>query len=366
LAERHGKSADAKNAKGTISVRAFEETGDGAVPQVTVVMAVYNAAAFLQEAVASILSQTYHDFELIAVDDSSSDISLSILEGFEDPRIRIIRHQTNMGAAIARNDALAVAQGEFIAIMDADDICVPTRLERQVAFLEANPQLGIVGCGVYDNINDQGESLHTSHLPRQNEAIQQAILEQWCFLHSSLMFRTALYETIGGYRKEFEPAEDHDFVLRLLEHTEAQNLEEPLVSYRFNVNGLSVLGHEYAKELRKVAIRLARKRRTGQAENLSSEMQPLVAMKQKRNASRRLSGLARRWADSWYVANRFYEFACSGLPTDRPDRVRRCFRHSLRANVFFVKSWRKVAFSSVSFWQDPQSKAADSWLDQLE
>ena len=178
------------------------------MPQVSVIMAVYNAAPFLREAVASILTQTYNDFELIAVDDSSSDASLSILEGFDEPRIRVIRHQTNTGAALSRNDALAVARGELIAIMDADDVCVSTRLERQVAFLDANPHVGLVGCGVYDNISARGELLHTSYLPEHNEAIQRAILEQWCFLHSSLMFRTGLYRAVGGYRKEFERVED--------------------------------------------------------------------------------------------------------------------------------------------------------------
>src|ERR1700755_3473362 len=101
--------------------------GTAATPRVTVVMAVYNAAQFLREAVASVLDQTYCDFELIVVDDSSSDDSLSILETFEDPRMRIIRHQTNIGAALSRNDALVAARGEFVAIMDADDVCARTR-----------------------------------------------------------------------------------------------------------------------------------------------------------------------------------------------------------------------------------------------
>ena len=319
------------------------------MPQVSVIMAVYNAAPFLREAVASILTQTYNDFELIAVDDSSSDASLSILEGFDEPRIRVIRHQTNTGAALSRNDALAVARGELIAIMDADDVCVSTRLERQVAFLDANPHVGLVGCGVYDNISARGELLHTSYLPEHNEAIQRAILEQWCFLHSSLMFRTGLYRAVGGYRKEFEPAEDHDFVLRMLERCQAYNLGEPLVSYRFNINGLSVIGHQYAGEMGKAAIRLARRRRDRQSENLSSEMLQFEEMKQRRKASRGLSGLAQRWTDSWYVANRYYRFACSERDADHLDRARRCFKHSLRANVLFVKSWRGVTFSSVPF-----------------
>ena len=102
------------------------------MPRVTVVMAVYNAAQFLREAIASVLSQTYTDFELIVVDDASTDDSSAILRSYNDPRIRIIRHQTNLGASLSRNDALAAARGELIAIMDADDVCAPTRIERHV------------------------------------------------------------------------------------------------------------------------------------------------------------------------------------------------------------------------------------------
>ncbi len=110
------------------------------MPRVTVVMAVYNAAQFLREAVASVLAQTYSDLELIAVDDSSSRESLSILQSFCDPGLRIIRHGTNLGAALSRNDALAAAPGELVAIMDADDVSAPLRLQRQVAFLGRIPQ----------------------------------------------------------------------------------------------------------------------------------------------------------------------------------------------------------------------------------
>ena len=92
------------------------------MPRVSVIMAVYNASRFLREAVGSILCQTFRDFELIAVDDASSDSSLDILQGFADERIRIIRHDRNHGAAISRNDALRAACGEYVAIMDADDV----------------------------------------------------------------------------------------------------------------------------------------------------------------------------------------------------------------------------------------------------
>jgi glycosyltransferase involved in cell wall biosynthesis len=309
------------------------------MPPVTVVMAVYNAAPFLREAVASVLSQTYRDFELIAVDDSSTDESLAVLQSFDDPRIRIIRHATNMGASVSRNDAIAAARGEMIAIMDGDDVCVPARLERQVAFLDAHPSVGLVGCGIYDNINASGAVLYTSLLPEDNESIQRVLMDKWCFLHSSILFRRVLHQSVGGYRAAFEPVEDHDFALRMVEHSQAHNLCERLVTYRLNPNGLTVIGHQYVDELRAIAIRLARQRRSGQPEDFDSEMPRVLALKQRRKAPRGFAGVVQRWRDSFYAANRYYGFGCRELCAGQLERARRCYVQSLRTNRMFVKSW---------------------------
>jgi glycosyltransferase involved in cell wall biosynthesis len=319
------------------------------MPRVTVVMAVYNAAQFLREAVASVLAQTYRDFELIVVDDSSQDGSLSILQSFGDPRMRIIRHHTNTGAALSRNDALAAARGELVAIMDADDVCAPNRLERQVAFLDANPLVGLVGCGVFDNIDASGAVLYTSYLPEDNETIQRTLVERWCFLHPSIMFRRAHYESVGGYRKEFEPAEDHDFILRILEHCQTHNLYERLVSYRLNPKGLSVIGHQYINELGEVAMRLAQRRRSGQPEDLDSETAWLLELKRRRKAPRGLAGVVQTWRDSLYAADRYYGFGCREICAGRLESARRCFVRSLRTNGLFVKSWIGVALSLLPF-----------------
>jgi len=319
------------------------------VPRVTVVMAVYNAAQFVREAVASVLAQTFRDFELIIVDDSSFDDSLSIVESFDDTRIRIIRHQSNVGAASSRNDALAAARGDLVAIMDADEVCAPTRLERQVVFLDANPQVGLVGCAVYDNIDASGAVLGTSFLPTDNETIQQSLTEKWCFLHSSITFRRALQKSIGGYRTEFEPAEDHDFVLRVLEHSEGHNLHERLVSYRLNPESLSVVGHQYIDELRAMAIRLARRRRSGQSEDLGVELQRLSELEKRPKASRGQSTVVQRWRNSFYVADRYYGFGYRGLCAGDLEIARRGFVESLRVNAMFAKSWIGFAISFMLF-----------------
>jgi glycosyltransferase involved in cell wall biosynthesis len=319
------------------------------MPRVSVVMAVYNAADYLGEAIASVLSQTWRDFELIVVDDASTDSSSAILDRVADPRLRVLRHVSNLGASLSRNDAIAAARGEYIAIMDADDICAPDRLARQVEYLDAHPAAGLVGCAVYDNIDARGAVLYTSLLPADNETIQNALMERWCFLHSSILFRKSLVASTGGYRTAFEPAEDHDFVLRVAEKAELANLSEPLVTYRLNHNGLTVVGHQYVDELRSILIELARRRRAGVPEDLDAEMPRVLALKQKRRSARGMAGLFQKLRDSLYAANRYYGFGCRELCAGRMERARRCYLQSLRTNALFVKTWIGLALSLLPF-----------------
>lgn len=312
-------------------------------------MAVYNAGQFLREAISSVLMQTYRDFELIVVDDASSDDSLSVLQSIGDERMRVIKHQENVGAALSRNNALVAARGEMIAIMDADDVCVATRLERQVSFLDEHPQVGLVGCGVYDMVDASGAAICTSYLPEDNESIQLTLMKRWCFLHSSIMFRRALYETIGGYRKAFEPAEDHDFVLRIVEHTQARNMHERLVSYRLSQQGLSVFGHQYLNELSAIAVLLAQRRRCGQTENLDAELSHVFELKQRRKPPGGFGGVLQTYRDSLYSANRYYRFGYQELCAGHSGRARRCFIQSIRANYLFAKSWFAFALSLMPF-----------------
>lgn len=313
------------------------------MPRVSVVMAVHNAERFLRTAVESVLGQTYAHFELIAVDDASTDHSLAILRSIDDPRLRILQHASNLGAAQARNTAIAAARGEYIAIMDADDVCRPDRLAAQVAFLDANEAVGLVGCATYDNIDVDGTFLYTSHLPEDNESIQATMLRQWCFLHPSIMFRRDLVARAGMYRPEFEVAEDHDFILRLLEYCEARNLDVPLVDYRINPTGLSVSGQRYINDLGGLAMQFARDRRSGRPEDL----QQALRLREARASSDLAPAAWRRWKDSFYAANRYYGFGCKALCLGDPAQARLCFKRSIRTNGLFPKSWICLALCLV-------------------
>jgi glycosyltransferase involved in cell wall biosynthesis len=310
-------------------------------------MAVHNAEPYLREAVNSVLGQTFQSFELIAVDDCSSDNSVRILESFDDSRISVIRNDSTRGASATRNIALDRARGEFVAILDADDVALPERLERQVEYLDSHPSVGLVGCAVYDNIDSGGNVLYRSCLPEDNETIQRTILRSWCFLHSSIMFRRVLQKQAGGYRREFEAAEDHDFILRLLDICEVTNIPEPLVRYRVNPKGLSVLTHRYINELGDAAIRLALRRRSGQCEDVAVEIAIALRYKPGAQDSGRLASLVSLARNSFYAANRYYGFGCRALCAGNIESARICFKRSLRTNALFLKAW--IGFGLVLF-----------------
>lgn len=312
-------------------------------PRVSVVMAVHNAAGFLREAIESVLAQTYTDFELVIVDDCSSDTSVEIVKSFADARIRLLEHSLNQGAATSRNHAIADSRGGFIAVMDADDLCAPQRLARQMECFDRDPRLGVVGCGVFDNIDDRGHVLYRSTLPQSNGELQRTIVRRWCFLHPSLMFQKRLLAQTGGaYRPAFAVAEDHDLILRLMEHAEAYNIPEPLMRYRINPKGLSVQGHRYINASGEVAIQLAKRRRSGMPEDFAAATRVLQELKVTKYAS---PAQVSEWLNSLYAANRYYGFGCREFCDGRLANARRCYRRAIATNPLFLRSWIGIAFS---------------------
>ena len=146
------------------------------MPQISVIMPVYNGERFLSEAVESILKQTYQDFEFIIVDDGSTDRSLEIIQYYQalDERIILIENGKNIGVASSLNKGISAAKGEFIARMDADDISLPERLEQQRAFMFTRPDLGVLGCNYY-RIHADGELMDLCVLPESHDQLQKRI-----------------------------------------------------------------------------------------------------------------------------------------------------------------------------------------------
>jgi glycosyltransferase involved in cell wall biosynthesis len=203
-------------------------------PSISVLLPVHNAGRFLRAAVASILAQTHRDFELIAVDDGSTDASGRILDAFAatDSRVRLIS-RPNTGIVGALNDGLAVARGEFIARMDADDIAEPGRLEQQLAHLLIHPE--IIALGTFARVIDPaGHVVGLHEPPCGHDAILARLLDAdgGALLHPSLVFRRSALEVAGAYDPAFCRAEDLDFYFRLSLHGGLANLPEPLLRYR--------------------------------------------------------------------------------------------------------------------------------------
>jgi glycosyltransferase involved in cell wall biosynthesis len=224
-------------------------------PLISVLLPVYNAARYVDRAVQSILYQTERDFELIVVDDGSTDSSLDILKrhAARDPRVRLLS-RANRGLVATLNEMLALARGGYVARMDADDIALPQRFARERAALDADPSLVAVGCSVYF-IDPSDRRLMKCELPADHQGIVDwvmAIERGNGMSHPAMMMRADAVARIGGYREAFFPAEDADLVLRLAEIGHVANLAEPLLSYRLHPQSI---GHLHAKRQRDAHFR---------------------------------------------------------------------------------------------------------------
>lgn len=201
---------------------------------ISVVMPVYNSAAYLAEAVESILAQTFRDFEFIIVNDGSTDRSGKMLEQFaaRDARIKLIS-RPNTGIVGALNDGLAQATGAFVARMDGDDVALPERLQKQIDYLRANPDCIAVGSRVI-GIDPYGCELFQSEHKLHHDAIDAELLNGvgWAIVHPAAMMRRDAIEAVGGYRKQFQWVEDLDLFLRLAERGRVANLPDFLLRYR--------------------------------------------------------------------------------------------------------------------------------------
>lgn len=209
-------------------------------PVISVLMPVYNGSRYLTEAVESILTQSFRDFEFVIVDDGSTDDSLTILESYaaKDDRIRLIS-RPNTGIVGALNDGLAAARGEFVARMDADDIAMPERFSRQVDFLRANLDVVCVGCGALQ-IDSRGNHLIPWTLPLDDETIQSQHLKgSTSLVHPGVMFRREAVAAINGYNSAIPVAQDLDLWLRLGEKGRLANLPNLLLKYRVHDNTIS-------------------------------------------------------------------------------------------------------------------------------
>lgn len=212
------------------------------IPKLTVLMPMFNSEMYLQDVMASILSQTFTDFEFLIIDDGSNDSSVEIVNRFNDSRIHLHR-RNHFGFGAQLNYGLDCALAPIIARMDADDIAYPTRFEKQYQFLVDQPDVGIVGTW-YERIDENNNILGINKLPCTSKGLK-ALQPIFCpFLHPSVMFRKNIVINAGGYNAELVPAEDFELWLRLSELTEFATIPTILMQKRNHANNVSFISSQ--------------------------------------------------------------------------------------------------------------------------
>lgn len=217
-------------------------------------MPVYNGEKFLKDAILSILNQTYRNFELIIINDASTDSTMDVINSFHDKRIKLLINSSNLGVAKSLNKGLKKAKGEYIARCDADDINLEKRFEIQVRFLEHNKDYVLVGSN-FEFINSSGKIIKDwdkkinsifpvqKNLPLSDRDIRRKMLFRNQILHPSTMFRRKAVLKAGCYKEIFNGAEDYELWFRMLKIGKFQNLADCLVQRRWHQNAIATKNH---------------------------------------------------------------------------------------------------------------------------
>ncbi len=249
------------------------------VPSLSVAMSVYNGASHLALAIESILTQTFIDFEFLILNDGSSDASAGIIDSYaaRDNRIRAI-HRENRGLIASLNQLMQESKAPLIARMDADDICLPERFAKQMAFMAANPDYGVVGTWTSD-IDEFGAPFAVSGAdhPTDHDAFLASIGHISMLCHPSVMMRRDLVRAVGGYHNAFKHCEDYDLWLRLASETKLCSLPERLVLYRHWSNQVSNR-FAYTQQIGAAVAYLAYKERVAGRDDPTASLDELPAV----------------------------------------------------------------------------------------
>lgn len=206
-------------------------------PLISVIMAVHNGKDCIKNAIDSILNQSFSNFELLIIDDGSIDATPQILVAYEqkDPRIRIIS-QKNTGLTIALNNGIKQACGKYIARQDVDDVSLLSRFEKQVALMEKNPSLVLIGGNSIDIYPDGTEMEWGWHPPKE---LQKTVFYKTPFSHSTAMFRKDVYEKLGGYDESFKTSQDMEFWMRFAKIGRIAMIKEPVIRRHIHSSSIS-------------------------------------------------------------------------------------------------------------------------------
>lgn len=200
-----------------------------AQPLVSVLLPVYNAQLFLAKAIESVLAQTYTHFELLIINDGSTDDSERIILSYADPRIRYIKNEHNLQLIATLNKGIALALGEYIARMDADDVCMPTRLQHQVHYMQANPNVGALGTYA-KRIDVRRNTITNWEYPTTHNAMKCRLFWGSTIIHPTAMLRNSVVQHIK-FNANYPHAEDYKLWKDIAQHYELANIPEYLLNY---------------------------------------------------------------------------------------------------------------------------------------
>jgi glycosyltransferase involved in cell wall biosynthesis len=247
-------------------------------PSISVVMSVYNAEAYVDQAIRSVVGQSFPDFEFIIIDDGSTDSSTQTLERWRqaDPRIRL-ETQPNQGLTAALNCGLAFARGRYVARMDADDICASERLGLQYEWMEGHPECVALGTQVL-LIDPEGLPICVMERPLTHDGIESIHLSGvgGGIVHPSAMIRRDAIDAIGGYRERWAVAQDLDLWLRLAERGELKNLDSVLLEYRLHLSSTATTKRQQQASAAREIVRDACCRRGIPQQENESRIEPVT------------------------------------------------------------------------------------------
>jgi glycosyltransferase involved in cell wall biosynthesis len=210
-------------------------------PLVSILLCTYNRASFIAQAIESVLTQTFRDWELLILDDASADNTQAVVAQYtnHDPRIHYFQNEKNLGIAANRNQGLALAQGQYLAVLDSDDVWLDQdKLKKQIEFLETHPDHALVGTWL-NLIDATGQSVGTLRFETSNTSIHHRLLRSNQFGHSSVLYRLALAREVGGYTPALEIGEDYDLWLKLGRSYKLTNLPEYATAYRVHSESIT-------------------------------------------------------------------------------------------------------------------------------
>ncbi|HEV2915722.1 MAG TPA: glycosyltransferase [Pyrinomonadaceae bacterium] len=227
-------------------------------PKVTVLMSVHNGEKYLRQAVESILSQTFDDFEFLIIDDASTDRSAELIRSFGDHRIKLLRNETRLGLTRSLNLGIGLARGQYIARMDADDISVPERLEKQVSFLDRHPSCSVVAAraAFMDELGNRVADWPEDWQTTTSLEIYRQLPKTNCVAHPTTMLRAAIAKEYR-YSENQVYAQDHDLWLRLCADGKSiEKIDEALLRYRVHHSSITYVNNLGDYEFKPIRTRL--------------------------------------------------------------------------------------------------------------